>query len=210
MFEYSKDDWKHVTTEAVTDSTGNPVIGGTGDFISADPNTANRFAVMQQSGNVYQIYVTNDNGQHWTGPTVVDPGLIPAGDVLTDGNPVYDNSSPNMPWIDYSVDQPGVLGLLYKNTDTHGNLDVWSVVSFNNGVSFSKPLQLNARSAGPAESTTMGSGDDLSWVLIANKTVYGGYGQMAPCTVYGTASSCLNGFLAQAPLTMYGPIGTGG
>jgi hypothetical protein len=204
-FEYSNDDWKQVTTEAVTDSNGNPVTGGKGDFVTADPNTPNRFAVMQQSGNTLQIYVTNDNGQHWSGPTVVYPD-----GPLTNGMGLGYVVPQEGPWIDYSVDEPGVLGLVYKTYDKQGNMDVWSVVSLNNGVSFSKPLQLNAATAGPPESATQLFGDDLSWVLIANKTVYAGYGQMAPCTVYGKASSCLNSFLAQVPLTAYRPLGAGG
>jgi hypothetical protein len=194
-FEYSKDDWKDVTTEAVTDSNGNPVTGGSDDYVSADPNTPNRFAVMQQSGNDYQIYVTNDNGQHWRGPTVVNPG-----------------SAPTKPWIDYSVDEPGVLGLVYKTTDTQGDMDVWSLVSLNNGVSFSNPLQLNPKTATapPGAAQLFGIFDDLSWVLIANNTLYGGYGQMTPCTVYGTASSCMHSFLATSPLKAYGALGANG
>jgi hypothetical protein len=205
MFEYSNDDWKQVTTEAVTDSNGNPVTGGKGDFVTADPNTQNRFAVMQQSGNTLQIFVTNDNGQHWSGPTVVNPS-----GPLTNGSGLGFVVAPQGPWFDYSVDEPGVLGLVYKTYDNKGDLDVWSVVSLNNGVSFSKPLQLNAATAAPPESATQLFGDDLSWVLIANKTVYDGYGQMTPCTVNGTASSCLNSFLAESPLNAYRALGAGG
>jgi hypothetical protein len=140
-------DGKTYTSHPVTDSAGHPVSGGSGDWVSADPTQRGRFAVMQQRGDTYEVYVTPNAGATWTGPLKI---AAPAA---------------AKPWMDYGPS--GVLGVMWKDT-AEGK--VLSVIS--NGGTFSKPLQVNSE----AHEFTSGLGDDLSWITFDKKHAYLGWG----------------------------------
>ena len=88
-FHVSRNDFQTWQDRTVTDSDGNAVPAGTGllvpfpaqgrgadpvPWVSADPTSSGRFAVMVPRAPTWtnlEVYVTNDAGVTWTGPTVI-------------------------------------------------------------------------------------------------------------------------------------------
>ncbi|MGX9883071.1 sialidase family protein [Streptomyces sp. NPDC002276] len=85
VFEVSRDDGTTFTSFPVTDSAGNAVASPSGDlvpdtrllasdpipWVTADPARTDRFALLLPRGDNLEVYVTNNAGRMWTGPTVV-------------------------------------------------------------------------------------------------------------------------------------------
>ena len=121
IFSASHDDGQTFTCVPVTDSTDVPVAGlppqvpgdpsGGADpapWISADPTHSGRFAAMMRRDGNFEVYVTSNVGQAWTGPAV-----IPAADAFN-------------PWIEFG--SHGHLGVMWRARIGTGGGDAFSAV----------------------------------------------------------------------------------
>lgn len=156
MFALSKDEGR---TYASTPVTG--AVGGSGDWITADPAHAGTFSVMQQVANTLQVFTTRDSGKTWSRAFNLsnDPSRV-----LT------------KPWIDYG--STGVLGVMWKSTTADGNHhDVYLALSKDRGASFLALIKVN-NAPSPIAPITYLAGDDLSWVTLDANYAYVGWGDM--------------------------------
>ena len=190
-FHVSRDDGQTWTSLPLTDGDGTPVPAGTGvlvprpvqgagadpvPWISADPSQSGRFAVMVPREPNLEVYVTNDAGQTWTGPTVI---------VAPDAR---------RPWMDFGS-RKGHLGVMWRTTA----VDAFATVSFDHGQSFSTPLQVNGATQ-PLDSSGP-PGDRWSFITLDGSFAYvtwsDGRGTMS------NGQSLLDGILSRVPLGLF-------
>jgi hypothetical protein len=139
LFHVSQNDGKTFTTYPVTDSDGIPVpsvsvVGAPSvlfsfpePLLAADATRPGRFAVMIPRGNPnrFEVYITNDAGRTWEGPTVISaPGAF-------------------HPAMEFGP--LGFLGVMWRaGTNPAGGVNAFAAVSVDRGKSFSPPVQVNA------------------------------------------------------------------
>lgn len=189
MFYVSFDDGQTFSSFPVTDSKGNPVPVPEGflvptnaiqtsdpiPWVTADPRHSGRFAVMLPRGNNLEVYITNDAGQTWTGPTVIAaPGAA-------------------KPWIEFGP--TGLLGVMWR-TIAPDAVNVYSVVSFNRGKSFSSPIKINYTTNTYGSFTGTG-GDEWSRILLDGKYAYITWSDSRRTDGY------LDGIVSRVPVSLY-------
>jgi hypothetical protein len=151
--------------------------GGSGDWVSADPTHAGRFAAMQQVGDVLEVLVTSDNGKTW-------------------GQPLHLSISGRgvaLPWFDYGP--RGDLGVMWKSTDSAGNFLVYTALMRAGSKAFSRPVKISTKPSAGADFINEGAGDDLSWITVDRSNAYIGWGDRR--------SGILNAWFATMPLAAY-------
>jgi hypothetical protein len=144
----SMDDGQTCEVLPVTDRNGTQVPAGASGledptpWISADPTQSQRFAVMvpRAAGNrlqgiapvfdSFEVYVTDDLGATWSGPTTIEaPWSV-------------------IPWIEFGSD--GALGVVWRGITTSDGgmamVDAYAAVSFDAGRNFSPPIRVNRES----------------------------------------------------------------
>ena len=130
-------------------------------FLAASPVEEGRFAltVLDASGTMLQIYVTDDSGETWQAPTLV--GEDPPNERIK-------------PWISYSPS--GDLDLVWRTLYADGSYDVWAASAPHDGqdVVFSAPVKVSSQAA-PYPDGYYG-GDDFSFVVGDDKYVHVGWG----------------------------------
>jgi hypothetical protein len=200
VFETSIDDGAHWSRHVVFDT----LPPGSNVFVAADSNHKGRYAVLLLPGHLesgglaglppsrnvpqeVEVATTDDSGLSWSSPTVL-------------GNePVTHITS--RPWISYtsvlkhrgehepkhqqgSNGPTGVLAILWRNAYppfdrasflVPGTQNVFTVISRNNGETFSAPVQLNSASS-PAPDPKQVAEDDVSWVAANTEYVFGAWG----------------------------------
>ena len=185
-FYTSFDQGKTWTTRPVTDGDGNPVAPPAGSlvptpatytvntdpipWVAADPTGEGRFAVMVPSGDNLDVYVTRDAGKTWTGPTA-----IAAPDAFK-------------PAISFGT--TGTLGVAWRTTA----VNAYSVVSFDDGRTFSRPLQVN-RATEPA-GTRIEGGDKYSRITIDATYAYITWSD-------GRTGGDVDAIMSRVPLSLY-------
>jgi BNR/Asp-box repeat len=210
-FWVSFDNGQTWSAHPVTDSNGNPVPPPTGSlvpnvstvveqsttdpipWVSADPTHRGRFAVMVPMGDDLYVYITNDAGRTWTGPTVI--------------------AAPNVykPWIEFGP--TGLLGVAWRAASSlaaggtppvipppTATIDAYSAVSFNGGRSFSAPLRVN-QTPEPAGLRIEG-GDKHSSIVFGSRYVYVTWSD-------GRTGDWIDGIMSRVSLSLYhcGPAG---
>jgi hypothetical protein len=153
-----------------------------GPFLTADPSTKGRFAltVLDSTGTENQVYVTDDSGATWHGPTLV--GETPANQRFK-------------PWMSYSPS--GQLALVWRTKYSNGSYDVWSAIGHDggqNGAVFSAPVRVSSATA-PYPPGYYG-GDDFSFIVADRKYVHVGWGD--------SRSGATQDWYARIPLTSFG------
>jgi hypothetical protein len=139
-------------------------------YLAADPAGHGRFAltVFDAGGTQNQVYVTEDAGRTWQGPTVV---------AETPSNQQF------KPWISYSPS--GQIALVWRTWHGSPNTspyDVWAAVGRaegQNGAVFSAPMRVSSVAAAYPSVPPLaypGFGDDFSWVVATDKYVHVGWG----------------------------------
>ncbi|KAH8680584.1 Sialidase [Xylariales sp. PMI_506] len=160
----SRDDGVTWTTFPLTDSCGNLVANGTGamlpisgvglpsdptPWVSADPTQTGRFALMVPRNFTLEIYVTEDAGEHFTGPAVIQ------------------TPDAQRPAVDFG--STGLLGVMWR-TNSSGILDVYSTVSFDSGRTFAPPLKVTHRSEPVGQNGQ--PGDRASFIALNGEYAY--------------------------------------
>src|SRR5262245_12718212 len=212
VFETSVDSGAHWTRHVAA-----TVPDGSNVFVAADPAHRGHFAVMLLPGakvagglpglspnknvpQTVQVLTTTDSGNTWSSP-------------ISLGN----ESTPhitNKPWIAYGPN--GVLAALWRNAYqpynpativlTPGTQNVFAAISRDNGKTFSAPVKLNSAPSPPPDPTQLAE-DDVSWVLVTPKYVYGAWGDWRPTTNNPVAAGSsppsgeLNSWIARVPLS---------
>ena len=221
VFETSTDAGAHWTRHVVAD--GVPI--GTGLFVAADPSHKGRFAVLLLPGNQVsgglaglpasknvpqdvQVVTTANSGNTWSTPTTL-------------GNESVQHIT-NRPWIAYGP--TGVLAALWRNAYppydatsflVPGTQNVFTAVSRNNGSTFSAPVQLNSAPSPPPDPKQLAE-DDVSWVAVTPKYVYGAWGDWRPTAKNPVAAGSsppsgeLNSWIARVPINSFRSRAGGG
>jgi hypothetical protein len=146
-----------------------PLVGAAASpspYLAADPAGHGRFAltVFDTSGTQNQVYVTEDAGRSWQGPSVVAETPL---------------KRQFKPWISYSPS--GQIGLVWRTWQGSPNTspyDVWAAVGRaegHSGAVFSAPMRVSTVAA-PYPADYPGFGDDFSWVVATDKDVHVGWG----------------------------------
>jgi hypothetical protein len=210
VFQTSTDDGAHWTRHVAA-----TVPDGSNVFVAADPAHRGRFAVMLLPGarvpgglpglspnrNVpqqVQVLTTANSGTTWSTP-------------ISLGNESTVHLT-NRPWIAYGPN--GVLAALWRNayppypatiTLPPGTQNVFAAISRDNGKTFSSPVQLNSAPSPPPDPMQLAE-DDVSWVLVTPKYVYGAWGDWRPTDKNAAAAGIspptgeLNSWIARVPL----------
>jgi hypothetical protein len=131
-------------------------------FIAADPTQKGRFAltVLDATATQLQVYVTDDAGATWRGPTAV--GELPA-------------NERSKPWLSYGP--TGQLALVWRTNHSDKSYDVWAALGRDHGQSgavFSAPVRVSSAAA-PYPPGYYG-GDDFSYIAADKKYVHVGWG----------------------------------
>lgn len=160
----SRDDGVTWTTLPLTDSNGDDVLNGTGPmlpvsgvglpsdptpWVSADPTKTGRFALMVPREYTLEVYITEDAGGNFTGPTVIE------------------TPDAQRPAIDFG--STGVLGVMWR-TNSSGLLDTYSTVSFDVGRSFATPVKVTHNSEPIGQNGQ--PGDRASFIALNDKYAY--------------------------------------
>lgn len=133
MFNLSRDAGKTMSSTPVPGATGGAAQPTDGGWISADPSRKGGFAVMDQVGNAYRVFVTRDAGKTWSKGVQVtnDP-----------------SRGASLPWMDYG--SSGVLGLMWKSTVTEGSgFEVFATISRDGGLHFARPVRISSKVSPP-------------------------------------------------------------
>jgi hypothetical protein len=200
VFETSIDAGAHWSRHVVFDN----LLAGSNVFVAADTNHKGRYAVLLLPGHLVtgglaglpasrnvpqevEVVATDDSGLSWSSPTVL-------------GNESVTHIT-NRPWIAYTSvlkhrgeDEPnhqqgsngptGVLAVLWRNAYppfnkasflVPGTQNVFTVISRNNGATFSAPVQLNSAPSPPPDPQQVAE-DDVSWVTADTNFVFGAWG----------------------------------
>jgi hypothetical protein len=174
IFETSTDQGKtflrHVVPTTKAASPPDP-------FVAADPAAPGRFAVtiLNDSGTQNQIYVTDDNGASWHGPTTVG---------AAGKNQLF------KPWLAYGPS--GQLALVWRVWHGSPNIapyDVWAAVGRDGGTKgevFGAPVRVTAKGVAAAPYPAHYSGgDDFSFIIPTKKYVHIGWGDSRDVNVGG-------------------------
>ena len=148
IFETSTDHGATFTRHIV------PSVNGSSSpepFLAADPKVNGRFAltILDSTGTENQVYLTDDSGAAWRGPTLV--GESPP-------NPRF------KPWITFGTS--GNLALVWRTQYANGAYDVWAAlghVSSSGNAVFGAPIRVGSVAA-PYPSG-YAAGDDFSWII---------------------------------------------
>ena len=188
VFSVSRDDGQSFASVPVTDSSGAPVAGlppqSPGDpgggadplpWISADPTQSGRFAAMLLRDGNFEVYVSGDAGDTWSGPAV-----IPAADAFN-------------PWIEFG--SHGHLGVMWRARNGPDGVDAFSVVSSDRGRTFSPPVQVNSMTQ-PIDASGP-PGDDWSLIVLDDAYAYVTWSD-------GRTGGAIDGILSRVPLPTYG------
>lgn len=159
IFETSTDHGATFTRHIV------PTVSGSSSpepFLAADPTVRGRFAltIFDSTGTENQVYVSDDSGATWHGPTLV--GENPP-------NPRF------KPWITFGTS--GNLALAWRTRYADGAYDVWAAlghVDASNGAVFSAPIRVSSVAA-PYPSG-YAAGDDFSWIITDAHYAHVGWG----------------------------------
>lgn len=157
------------------------IPGATGayDWISADPSRKGGFAVMQQFGNVFEVFVTPDGGKTWS----------TSAPITNDASRAVTKE-----WMDYGPN--GVLAVMWKSTTADGNhSEVYATISRDHGRHFAKPLKVSTKPSPFEDFNTDGAGDDMSWVTVDGHDAYLGWGDLR--------TGELDGWFAKVPLDAF-------
>jgi hypothetical protein len=213
VFETSKDSgatWSRHPVPAPANSTGSVLV-------AADPAQAGTFtvAVLDSTSSTFQVFVTHDNGNSWSGPAT-----------LTD-NP---NTIKFKTWINYSP--TGVLGLAWRSATTDppaaadatvavrsvlaaatdeppcdsgifcGNDEndtdptpvpytMQAAISNDQGATWSAPLQISTAPSPASDPlwATGGDRDDTSVIALSRQDAFVGWGDWRPGDVQGFFSA---------------------
>jgi hypothetical protein len=163
MFNLSRDAGKTMSSTPVPGATGGAAQPTDGGWISADPSRKGGFAVMDQVGNAYRVFVTRDAGRTWSKGVQVtnDP-----------------SRGASLPWMDYG--SSGVLGLMWKSTVTEGSgFEVFATISRDGGLHFARPVRISSKVSPPTgiqANPSDGAGDDLSWLTVDGNELLLGWG----------------------------------
>ena len=115
---------------------------------------------------------TSDSGRTWSTPTTLGNESVPH---IT-----------NRPWITYGP--TGLLAVSWRNAYppynpksvlTPGTQNVFTAISRNNGNTISAPVQLNSAPSPPPDPTQLAE-DDVGWVAVTPRYVYGVWGDWRP------------------------------
>lgn len=160
----STDDSVTWTTKPLTNSNGELVANGTGPmlpisgvglpsdptpWVAADPTKNGSFALMVPREYTLEIYVTDDAGDSFTGPTVIE--------------------TPNAQRPAFDFGSTGLLGVMWR-TNSSDILDVYSTVSFDHGRTFAPPIKVTHHSEPVGE--TGQPGDRASFIALTDKHAY--------------------------------------
>jgi hypothetical protein len=137
-------------------------------FVAADPADPGHFAltIFDNTGTENQVYMTNDFGRTWHGPTIV--AEAPA-------NPRF------KPWL--SFDSSGQLALVWRTC--YGPLpcaspyDVWAAVGRDRdgtGAVFNAAIRVSSVAAPYPPKNPGGGGDDFTFIIADNKYIHVGWG----------------------------------
>lgn len=187
VFQVSRDGGSTFTASPVTDSNGTPVPPAEGalvpnqdlqttdpiPWISADPTTPDRFAVMLPRGDDLEVYLTDDAGRTWAGPTVVAA------------------AGASKPWIEFGPE--GSLGVMWRHV-ADGVVDTYSTVSFDGGTSFARPVRVN-RTSQPYTFTGSG-GDEWSRIVVHGSDAFVTWAD-------ARGGGEIDGIVARVPLSRY-------
>ena len=179
IFETSADHGATFTRHVV------PVVNASSSpypLLTADPTHAGHYAltVLDATGTENQVYVTNDSGATWQGPTLV--GEAPA-------NPRF------KPWLSYGAS--GQLALAWRTMHSDKSYDVWAAIARSggpNGAVFGTPVRVSTVAA-PYPNGYYG-GDDYSFVSADKQYVHVGWGD--------SRSGNVQDWYARLPLTAFG------
>lgn len=161
VFETSTDHGATFTPHVV------PVTGAASvprPFVAADPAGRGRFAltVLDSTGTENQVYVTDDFGETWHGPTLV--GEAPANQRFK-------------PWLSFGPF--GQVALVWRTQNSNGSYDVWAAVGRDegpHGAVFSAPVRVTSQSGTYPATNPDGAGDDFSWIIADHRYVHVGWG----------------------------------
>jgi hypothetical protein len=145
----------------VEDPTASNPSDQTQPYTAADPSRPGRYAVMvlDKMQTRLLVYVSEDTGQHWTGPAVHSV----AGRTLLE-----------RPWIAYSPS--GSLGVMFRADQADGSYDVWGAVSPVGGLGFGSPVRLSkALSPAPNNHSAI---DDVSSVAMDDGYLHASWGDV--------------------------------
>jgi hypothetical protein len=159
IFETSTDHGKTFTRHVVKldNASSSP-----SPFLAADPTHKGRFAIalLDATGTENQVYVTDDLGATWHGPTLV--GESPANQRFK-------------PWLSFGPS--GQLALAWRTMYSNKSYDVWAAIGHvdgQNGAVFSAPVKVSSQAA-PYPKGYYG-GDDFSFIIADKQFVHVGWG----------------------------------
>ena len=165
VFETSTDAGRH-WTQHTTPAVVLPATLTTFDasllfqpYLAADPSRPGRYAIMvlDAQQNALLVYVTDDDGTHWTGPVRL---ATPQSQTLY------------LPAIAYGP--TGALGVMWRAGYADGTYAAWAAVSPSGNGSFAPAVQLSSQpSPGPAYQL---AGDDASSVALGARYLYAAWG----------------------------------
>jgi len=210
IFETSTDAGAHWSRHVVFAD----LPSGSDVFVAADPSRKGRYAVALLAGQMVpgglaglpatktvpqgvEVTTTRDSGRTWSNPTVLGDQPVPH---LT-----------NRPWIAYGP--TGVLAVLWRNAYppynpgsflAPGDQNVFVAIS-RDGTTFSAPIRLNAAPSPPPDPHQLAE-DDVSWVAVTSRFVYGAWGDWRPTSGNPVAAGSsppsgeLNAWMARVPL----------
>jgi hypothetical protein len=221
VFETSTDAGAHWNRHVVADH----LADGANIFIAADSFNKGRFAVLVLPGftapgglaglvgrNTPQgvaIVTTANSGATWSFPWLL--GDQPGAHIT------------NRPWIAYTSVQDGtgptgVLAVLWRNAYppynpgsalVPGTQNVFAAISRDNGATFGAPVQLNSTLSPPPDPKQFAE-DDVSWVVVTTRYVYGAWGDWRATSGNPLApqasppSGELNSWIARVPVSGFG------
>ncbi|EXF82754.1 hypothetical protein CFIO01_08567 [Colletotrichum fioriniae PJ7] len=151
-------------TFPLTDSRGNLVVNGTGPmlaksgiglpsdptpWVSADPTSTGRFALMVPRDFTLEIYITENAGQNFTGPAIIQ--------------------TPDAQRPAFDFGPSGLLGVMWR-TNSSSVLDAYSTVSFDGGRNFPAPIKVTAQSQSVGQNGQ--PGDRASFVSLTHTYAY--------------------------------------
>jgi hypothetical protein len=132
-------------------------------FVAADTGRKGRFAlaVLDATGTENQVYLTDNSGTTWHGPTQVAEG--PA-------NPRF------KPWLSFG--SSGQLALVWRTRYRRGAYDVWAATgrAGQGGAVFSAPVRVSSVAAPYPPLSKGGGGDDFSFIAADQQYVHVGWG----------------------------------